>query len=309
MNLILNGLSLFSGIGGLDVAFERAGGKVIGMCEKDPFCQKVLKKHWPDVPLYDDIFNLRGDNIESRVDIIYGGAPCQPFSVAGRQRGQSDERHLWPEFSRLVREIKPIWIVAENVLGIIRLAADDICQDLEHQGYSIGIWNYEAASIGALHRRSRVFFVAHSRCELHEGNMFRRSHEDSYTQKTTNHYQRSSEISRQTTTDYDSECCKEQQRPCTKQKELCNTRYDSGREFKSSVDRSIDGIPNRMDRDRRLITPQSIYPQAWLDGSWEDNIQRVATRIPNRVNRLKALGNAVVPEQAYPIFKAIMEVS
>lgn len=85
MNLILNGLSLFSGIGGLDVAFERAGGKVIGMCEKDPFCQKVLKKHWPDVPLYDDIFNLRGDNIESRVDIIYGGAPCQPFSVAGYQ--------------------------------------------------------------------------------------------------------------------------------------------------------------------------------------------------------------------------------
>ena len=308
MNLILNGLSLFSGIGGLDVAFERAGGKVIGMCEKDPFCQKVLKKHWPDIQLYDDIFNLRGEDIESRIDIIYGGPPCQPFSVAGRQRGQEDERHLWPEFSRLVGEIKPIWVVIENVSGIIRLAADDICKDLERLDYSVGIWNYEAASVGALHRRSRVFFVAHTRCKLHERCLQQRNSrekKDTGSAINTKYTSGTSNI----VPDHDSECCKEQQRPCTKQKELCNTRYDSGREFKSSVDRSIDGIPNRMDRDRRLITPQSIYPQAWLDGSWEDNIQRVATRIPNRVNRLKALGNAVVPEQAYPIFKAIMEVS
>ncbi|MBR0232751.1 MAG: DNA cytosine methyltransferase, partial [Synergistaceae bacterium] len=155
------GLSLFSGIGGLDLAFEWAGGKVIAMCEIQPYCQKILRKHWPNVPLFDDIKKLRGENVGT-VDVIYGGFPCQPFSVVGKQRGKDDSRYLWPEFSRLVGEIKPSWIVAENVAGILRIAADDVCSDLESQGYEVGIFDYEAAAVGAKHRRERVFFVANS---------------------------------------------------------------------------------------------------------------------------------------------------
>ena len=140
--MTMRGLSLFSGIGGLDLAFEWAGGEVSAFCEIEPYCQKVLRKHWPNVPLFEDIRELRGADVltaccaTGTVDVIYGGFPCQPFSVAGRQKGQNDSRYLWPEFSSLVAEIRPRWIVAENVPGILRLAADDVCRDLERQGYS-----------------------------------------------------------------------------------------------------------------------------------------------------------------------------
>ena len=163
----MTGLSLFSGIGGMDLAFEKAGGRVIGMCEINTFCQKVLRKRWPGIPIFEDIKALRGEDVEA-VDVVYGGFPCQPYSVAGKQEGENDSRHLWPQFSRLVGEIRPIWVVAENVPGILQLAGDTVCKDLERQGYSVGIWNYEAAAVGAPHRRMRVFFVAHSRCELRE---------------------------------------------------------------------------------------------------------------------------------------------
>ena len=157
----LRGLSLFSGIGGLDLAFEWAGGVVSAMCEIEPYCRKVLRKHWPDVPLFEDIREMKGSDVGA-VDVVYGGFPCQPFSVAGNKRGKDDSRYLWPEFSRLVGEIKPRWIVAENVPGILHIAADDVCRDLEHQGYNIGIWDFEAAVVGAKHRRERIFFVAHT---------------------------------------------------------------------------------------------------------------------------------------------------
>ena len=170
----MNGLSLCSGIGGLDIAFEKAGGKILAFCELDAFCQKVLRKHWPDVPIFGDIRQLsmeviENEGIRSAVDIIYGGFPCQPFSVAGKQKGTDDGRYLWPEFSRLVWELRPSWVLAENVPGIVRLAADRVCADLEREGYSVGIWDYEAASVGAKHRRERVFFVAHAGRTLRQG--------------------------------------------------------------------------------------------------------------------------------------------
>lgn len=157
----MTGLSLFSGIGGLDLAFEWAGGTVAAMVEIDPYCRKVLRKHWPDVPLFEDVRKLRAEDVGT-IDIIYGGFPCQPFSVAGDRRGRDDDRFLWPEFSRLVRELGPRWVVGENVPGILSLAADDICADLESAGYEVGIWDFEAAVVGAPHRRERIFFVAHA---------------------------------------------------------------------------------------------------------------------------------------------------
>lgn len=161
----MTGLSLFTGIGGMDLAFEAAGGRVIAMCERDEFCKSVLNRHWPNIPVYNDVKTLRGEEIGT-VDIIYGGFPCQPYSVCGQRKSKDDARHLWPECARLVKEIRPGWCVFENVPGILSLVADEICQDLERQNYSVGIFNYEAAAVGAAHRRARVFFVAHSRCSL-----------------------------------------------------------------------------------------------------------------------------------------------
>lgn len=281
------GLSVFSGMGGFDLAAEMAGIRPVAFCEIDPFCQKVLKKHWPDVPIFNDIFNLSGDDIGA-VDIIYGGFPCQPFSVAGKQQGKSDSRHLWPEFSRLVGEIKPRWVFAENVPGILAIAADDVCADLERLGYEVGIWNFEAAAIGANHRRARIAFVAHSRRELRKQGSRKQGERgaETYRRKTppAEHTSGASGFISDTATIH-----VQGQRDGQGQGESWR---GSGRSAESRLGGMADGIPSWLDRDWWKIEP---------------DIPRVARGIPDRVNRLKALGNAVVPAWAYPIFMAIME--
>ena len=166
----MRGLSLFSGIGGLDLAFEWAGGEVIAMCEVNPYCRKILHKHWPDVPIFEDVREMKGEDVGA-VDVIYGGFPCQPFSVAGLKKGKDDNRYLWPEFSRLVGELKPDWVVAENVSGILRIAADEVCFNLKSQGYEVGIYDFEAAAVGAPHRRERIFFKGAMKRETFEKKM------------------------------------------------------------------------------------------------------------------------------------------
>ena len=253
----MRALSLFSGIGGLDLAAEAAGIEIVAMCEIEPFCQKVLHKHWPEIPIYSDVRLLKGEDVGA-VELIFGGFPCQPFSVAGDQRGFDDERYLWPEFSRLVEEIRPVWVVGENVPGILRIAADSICKDLELKGYSVGIWDFEAASVGALHRRERIFFVGHAERSGLSRDYRRRTVQESADRRE----------------DVPNDGCehsKEQRRPCP---------------------------------------IQTAYSSAGCRSWWsaEPNVCRVAHGIPNRVDRLRALGNAVVPAQAYPLFKAIAEI-
>ena len=167
----MTGLSLFSGVGGMDLAAEAAGIQTVAFCEVDPFCQRVLRNRWPGIPIFGDIHQITGEMIlhegkTNTIDVIFGGIPCQPYSYAGKRKAKNDDRHLWPEFSRLVGEIKPAWVVVENVPGILQLAADDICTDLERQSYAVGIFCHEAAAVGAPHRRMRVFFVAHARRAL-----------------------------------------------------------------------------------------------------------------------------------------------
>jgi DNA (cytosine-5)-methyltransferase 1 len=166
-------LDLFSGIGGFSLAASWTGQiETITFCEIDKFCQKVLKKHWPDVPIFDDITKLRGEDIEQPVDIICGGFPCQPYSQAGKRRGKEDDRALWPEMFRVIREIKPKWILAENVAGFVNMGLEDCISELEGEGYYNFINNQgkktiipfiiPACAVGAPHRRDRVWIVANS---------------------------------------------------------------------------------------------------------------------------------------------------
>lgn len=163
-------LSLFTGIGGLDLAAEWAGFETIGQCEWADYPTKVLEKHWPDVPHWRDIRTLTSEDFHARtglrtVDVISGGFPCQPFSVAGKQKGKGDDRYLWPEMLRVIRELGPRWVVGENVPGILRIAAADVIKDLEREGYSVVVLDFEAAAVGAPHRRERIAFVGHAeRC-------------------------------------------------------------------------------------------------------------------------------------------------
>lgn len=144
-----------------------AGFKTVGQCEWAEYPTKVLEKHWPAVPRWRDIRTLTGDSFYEKtglrtVDIISGGFPCQPFSHAGEQRGKNDDRYLWPEMFRIIQELRPAWVVGENVANIKNLALDDVLFDLESQGYKTRAFMVSARGVGALHRRDRFAIVAHS---------------------------------------------------------------------------------------------------------------------------------------------------
>ena len=163
----LTHLSLFSGIGGLDLAAESAGLQTVGQCEWADYPTKILEKHWPDVPKWRDIRTLTGDSFYGKtglrtVDVISGGFPCQPFSQAGKRMGQDDDRYLWPEMLRVIREICPVWVIGENVPGIINLALDTVLSDLESESYEAQPFIIPACGVDAPHRRDRVCILAHA---------------------------------------------------------------------------------------------------------------------------------------------------
>ena len=231
-------LDLFSGIGGFSLGLERAGMETVAFCEIDPFCQKVLKKHWPDVPIFDDV---RGLDYDGSVDLICGGYPCQPFSVAGNRKGEEDDRHLWPAMFSLIQKYRPNWVIGENVAGHINMGLDDVLADLENEGYAARTFVIPACAVNAKHRRERLWIVAN--CT--------RSIGDEYEVE-----QRYGETSLQ-------EVFRDR-----------DSAFDGGARW----------------------TPEGF-------------VCRKANGVPDRMDRLKALGNAVVPQIPEIIGRAIMEAS
>lgn len=158
--------SLFSGIGGFDLAAEWAGWTNAFNCEIDPFCQKILKYHFPNAEQYGDIKTTDFTIWRGRIDILTGGFPCQPFSLAGKRKGTEDDRYLWPTMLGVIRTVRPRWVVGENVLGIVNwsegMVFEQVCADLEAEGYEVQPFAIPACGVGAFHRRFRVWFVAHA---------------------------------------------------------------------------------------------------------------------------------------------------
>ena len=158
--------SLFSGIGGFDLAAEWMGWENKFHCEWNEFGQKVLKYYWPESELFTDITKSDFNKYANKIDVLTGGFPCQPYSMAGKRLGKEDDRHLWPEMLRAIREIKPRWVIGENVLGLVNwnggLVFHEVQTDLEAEGYEVFPYVLPACSVNAPHKRDRVWFVAYS---------------------------------------------------------------------------------------------------------------------------------------------------
>lgn len=282
MGVVKTHLELFAGIGGIALASEWAGFEHVGFVEKNKFCQKVLAKNFPGVPIYDDVTTFDGTKFRG-VDLISGGFPCQPHSLAGSRKASGDERDLWGEVVRIVGEAKPRWFLGENVPGLFSSESGRffgrVVDDLAALRYRVGWAMYGASDVGAVHRRNRVFIVAYSDVER--------------TQV-------------QVTGGLSAE-------------QLFGSEGATGG---TVTDTQHDGSPrgafgrgtSEGEGVRRMPQPQGrTFTGDWRE--WgisptvrlERGVRGSNDGIPNRVDRLKALGNAVVPQQIYPILRAIAE--
>jgi len=234
-------LDLFSGIGGFSLGLESTGFfETIAFVEKDKFCQKVLNKNFKNIPIEEDIRNVKGSNYAA--DIITGGFPCQPFSVAGKRRGTEDDRYLWDETIRVIKECKPRWFIGENVEGIINISEGKVLQqiqkDLEAEGFEVQCVVIPASGIGAWHQRKRVWIIG---CNVSNTNSERLQRRSISTNMETKQRQISSENS-----------IKEQQTWWQTQSKLCGV--PNGVSYELDKDRT-----NRIKSLGNSICPQVIY--------------------------------------------------
>ena len=328
-------LDLFSGIGGFALAAKWNGYRTVGFCDNEPYAQAVLKKHWPEVPIHKDIREVRGE-LYAGVTLLTGGFPCQPFSVAGKQRGKDDNRYLWPEMLRVIQEARPTWIIGENVAGIVNLALDQVCVDLEGQGYEVEPIIIPACAVDAPHRRDRVWIVGHSKLDgltasKTSGGLFDKSEE----QRGKVEKRESSGASCASSDVADTISLSEGSAHGSKEWGCVRGRQDEDisqrNEMGSNSSNSSENVADTESSKPRQQTKrqggedtgrgsqdfrrtENSRTEAVADGSgeaiWiaEPNVGRVANGIPNRSHRLKGLGNAIVPQVASEIIRCINKI-
>ena len=339
-------LDLFSGIGGFSYGLEQTGGfKTIAFCEKDKFCQKVLKKHWNDIKIYDDIRDIRGSEIKT--DIITAGVPCQPFSVAGKQRGKDDDRYLWDETIRVVAETKPKWFIGENVDGLINIANGSILQqiqkDLEEESFQVQCLVIPASGIGAWHQRKRVWILGHSQHNGSSTTKEQRGNTQTSTrsQKRENSSLQSEGTSRSRNDGNVSNTIGELSDGCSgttrhskselkgmvsdeaknwnkvrSETERCGKQTTTRGDVSNSNGEGLQGhgVQANMEVEEGQVSSISS-PQGqrtWWET--ESKLRGVPHGISyeldkDRANRIKALGNSIVPQIAYQLFKSIVTVT
>ena len=266
--------SLFAGIGGLDLGFERAGWRCAWQVERDEFCARVLEKHWPSVPRFSDVREVGAANLE-RVDLVCGGFPCQPWSSAGKRRGTDDDRHLWPEMARIVSELRPRWVVGENVLGLFGPQLDSCAADLEGEGYTVWPVVLPACGFDAPHKRERIFIIAGRPLNVADSSrkLFNRSG-------------------------------KARSKGWTKPSDGGNDVADPD---SAGLQRRNSGELRECSCERSSRESSASEPAAAAIWKSEPGLGRVADGVPRRVDRLKSLGNAVVPQVAEFIGRMLMQ--
>lgn len=307
-------IDLFSGIGGFSLAAHWAGFTTEVFCERDPFCQGILKRHWPTVPIVSDIHEFDGTRYAG-AELLTGGFPCQPYSVAGKQLGSGDDRALWPQMLRIIRECQPRFVVGENVAGIINMALDGVLSDLENEGYSTRAFVLPACAVNAPHKRDRVWIVAVSNRGVCQPSAIHRPgiRDQAALERPVNVAGGASHQS-EALADANSAGLEGRERqgvperahqwavgpcgphgPChapnadrQSQNGATEPRGERGRgQFESCLGNLAHGLPERM--------------AGHFDA--EPDIPRVAAGIQQRAAKLKALGNAIVPQVAYQILR------
>lgn len=320
-------LDLFSGIGGFSLGLESTGGfETIAFVEKDDFCQKVLKKHWPNTTIEGDIRNVKGDKYEA--DIITGGFPCQPFSVAGKRKGTDDDRYLWDETIRVVRECKPKWFIGENVEGLINInngvVLRQVQTDLEKEGFEVQCLVIPASGIGAWHQRKRIWIMAYSNSNGHRNKIGRGNGEKEEIQNqhrqndSTSRKSSGTSSIRKTSIEYVSN-------PNGNRKKWNKSKNRKGWWFESF--NNSEDVPNsdseRLEGHRNKQQLQENGREKHSIGnsndetkeSWWQTQSRICG-VPNGVsfeldkgrnNRIKSLGNSIVPQIVRELGFAILE--
>jgi DNA (cytosine-5)-methyltransferase 1 len=370
--IMLRHLDLFSGIGGFSLGLEATGGfETVAFCDIEEYPRKVLQKHWPHVKQYKNIKELTYERLKADglvpIDIITGGYPCQPFSVAGKQKGVEDPRHLWPEYFRLIKECRPTWIIGENVSGHIKLGLDSVIEDLESENYSVRTFSVSASSVGASHQRERIWVVAYSERNYNFNEEQRvhgeekeipgeRGENDSPPREPgrANTIRKTNDGDVADTESFGSDEREDRNNSKEKQKErnvrgqssdVANTESDKEdgvlRTARSESDQgnpwmesssSRDGQPKREAPQDMADTDSEGLERQWKSrnqfgseftaaesgegrqgemgqGWWsiEPDVGRVAHGIPKRVDRLKSLGNSLVPQIPYYIGQSILQ--